>query len=221
MTSPNFIPSTKPLPFELHPSSIQGQGAFAIRRIRKGTRIIEYLGERITQAEADVRYDDESMARHHTFLFNLDKRTVLDAGTIHNEARYINHSCAPNCEALIEKGHIYIYALTSIEPGEELVYDYGYERTEDMGPEAEALYVCRCGAPNCRGTILAPAKKAPARKSSAKKAKTSSTSRKKSVSKSRGNKGAGVKKAAGKKSSAGTRKSTQRRAKSPSRKRAS
>ncbi|WP_163784656.1 SET domain-containing protein [Myxococcus vastator] len=212
MTSPNFIPSTKPLPFELHPSSIQGLGAFAIRRIRKGTRIIEYLGERITQAEADVRYDDEAMARHHTFLFNLDKRTVLDAGTIHNEARYINHSCAPNCEALIDKGHIYIYALTTIEPGDELVYDYGYERTEDMGPDAEALYVCRCGAPNCRGTILAPEKKAPARKKPAGKAVSKSKSRSKTD--------AGAKKVAGKKSSADTRKST-KRTKSPSRKRAS
>ncbi|AKQ67754.1 SET domain protein [Myxococcus hansupus] len=222
MTSANFIPSTKPLPFELHPSSIQGTGAFAIRRIRKGTRIIEYLGERITQDEADVRYDDEGMGRHHTFLFNLDKRTVLDAGTIHNEARYINHSCAPNCQALIDKGHIYIYALTSIEPGEELVYDYGYERTPDMGPDAEALYVCRCGAPNCRGTILAPEKKAPARKKAASKSKAASKTQSKAVSKSksRSKKDAGVKKAAGKKKSASGAGKAQKRAKSPSRKRA-
>jgi len=214
MTSPNFIPSTKPIPFELHPSSIQGTGAFATRRIRKGARIIEYLGERITQAEADVRYDDEAMERHHTFLFNLDSKTVLDAGTLHNEARYINHSCAPNCEALIDKGHIYIYALRTIEPGEELVYDYAYERTEDMGPDAEALYVCRCGAPECRGTILAPPKKAPARKKPASKSKASSKS------KPRSKKDVGARKAGGKKSAPSTRKST-RRVKSPGRKRAS
>ncbi|GHG97431.1 SET domain-containing protein-lysine N-methyltransferase [Comamonas sp. JC664] len=220
MTSANFIPSTKPLPFELHPSSIQGTGAFAIRRIRKGTRIIEYLGERITQDEADVRYDDEAMDRHHTFLFNLDKRTVLDAGTVHNEARYINHSCAPNCEALIDKGHIYIYAITTIEPGDELVYDYGYERTPDMGPEAEALYVCRCGAPNCRGTILAPEKKAPARKKSATKSKSVTKSKSKAASKSRSKKDAGVKKSAGQKKSASGASKAPKRAKSPSRKRA-
>ncbi|MFP2926837.1 SET domain-containing protein [Pyxidicoccus sp. 3LG] len=166
MTSPTLIPSPKPIPFELRPSSIQGTGAFATRRIRKGARIIEYIGERITQEEADDRYDDEAMERHHTFLFNLEDETVLDAGTVHNESRYINHSCEPNCEALIDKGHIYIYALRTIEPGEELVYDYAYERTDGMGPDSEALYVCRCGAPKCRGTILAPLKKEkePARK---------------------------------------------------------
>jgi hypothetical protein len=176
MTSPTLIPSPKPIPFELRPSAIQGTGAFATRRIRKGMRIIEYIGERITQEEADVRYDDEAMARHHTFLFNLDDDTVLDAGTVHNESRYINHSCEPNCQALIDKGHIYIYALRTIEAGEELVYDYAYERTEDMGPDAEALYVCRCGSPKCRGTILAPPKKAPARKKAGAKTKSQSKS---------------------------------------------
>ncbi|NVJ21379.1 MULTISPECIES: SET domain-containing protein [Myxococcus] len=176
MTSLTFTPSTKPIPFELRPSSIQGTGAFATRRIRKGERIIEYVGERITQADADRRYDDEGMGRHHTFLFNLDPKTVLDAGTLHNEARYINHSCAPNCEALIEKKRIYIFALRALEVGEELVYDYAYERTEDMGADSESLYVCRCGAPECRGTILAPEKKAPARKKPVKK-KSASKSR--------------------------------------------
>ncbi|NTX04376.1 SET domain-containing protein [Myxococcus sp. CA040A] len=177
MTSPTFTPSSKPIPFELRPSSIQGTGAFATRRIRKGERIIEYVGERIAQAEADRRYNDEAMGRHHTFLFNLDSKTVLDAGTLHNEARYINHSCAPNCEALIDKGRIYIFALRALEVGEELVYDYAYERTEDMGPDSEALYVCRCSAPQCRGTILAPEKKAPARKKASKKTKSVSKSR--------------------------------------------
>ena len=187
MTSPTLIPSPKPLPFELRPSAIQGTGAFATRRIRKGARIIEYVGERITQDEADVRYDDEAMERHHTFLFNLDDNTVLDAGTVHNESRYINHSCDPNCQALIDKGHIYIYALRTIEPGEELVYDYAYERTPDMGPESDALYVCRCGSPKCRGTILAPEKKAPARKKTASKAKskTKAQSKKTRVTKSK------------------------------------
>ncbi|MBZ4421972.1 SET domain-containing protein [Myxococcus sp. RHSTA-1-4] len=190
MTSPTFIPSPKPIPFELRPSTIQGTGAFATRRIRKGTRIIEYIGERITQEEADRRYDDEAMERHHTFLFNLDNKGVLDAGTVHNESRYINHSCDPNCEALIDKGHIYIYALRDIEPGEELVYDYAYERTEDMGPDSEALYVCKCGSPKCRGTILAPVKPEPARKKAASKAKSKSKARGK---KSRGKQGAGKK----------------------------
>lgn len=212
MTSPTLIPSTKPIPFELRPSSIQGTGAFATRRIRKGARIIEYIGERITQEEADRRYDDESMERHHTFLFNLDDKGkgVLDAGTVHNESRYINHSCDPNCEALIDKGHIYIYALRTIEPGEELVYDYAYERTEGMGPDSESLYVCRCGSPKCRGTILAPLKKEKVR--APKKAAS------KSKSKARG-KDARGKQGAGKKG-ASSSKSTTKRTKTASRKRA-
>lgn len=212
MTSSTLIPSPKPLPFELRPSAIQGMGAFATRRIRKGTRIVEYVGERISQEEADRRYDDEAMERHHTFLFNLDDGSVLDAGTRHNESRYINHSCDPNCEALIEKGHIYIYSLRNIEPGEELVYDYAYERTEDMGPESEALYVCRCGSPKCRGTILAPLKKEKARP--AKKAATKAKSKTKSRAKD-----SGAKKGASKKKGASSKKST-KQAKTAGRKRA-
>jgi hypothetical protein len=156
------------LPFELRQSPIQGQGAFATRRIRKGTRIIEYTGERISQEEADERYDDESMKRHHTFLFTVDEDTVIDAAVDGNEARFINHSCDPNCQAFIEGDRIFIYSIRTIEPGEELCYDYAYERVEGMDEESEKLYVCHCGAKNCRGTILAPPK--PPRR--ARKAKT-------------------------------------------------
>lgn len=155
-------------PFELRESPIQGRGAFATRRIRKGTRIIEYTGEHITQEQADERYDDEGMGRHHTFLFTLDEDTVIDAAVDGNEARFINHSCDPNCQALIEDKKIFIYALKDIQLGEELVYDYAYERAEGMDEESEKIYVCRCGAKNCRGTILAPPKP-PAR---ARKSKT-------------------------------------------------
>jgi SET domain-containing protein len=157
------------LPFELRESPIQGRGAFATRRIRKGARIIEYTGEHITQEQADERYDDEGMGRHHTFLFTLDDDTVIDAAVDGNEARFINHSCDPNCQALIEDKKIFIYALKDISPGTELVYDYAYERAEGMDEESEKIYVCRCGAKNCRGTILAPPKP-PARARKAKKA---------------------------------------------------
>ena len=165
--------------FELRKSDIQGRGAFATRRIRKGTRIIEYIGEKITSEEGDERYDDSAMGRHHTFLFSLDNGHVIDAAVGGNDARFINHSCDPNCEAIIEKGHIYIDALRTIQPGEELAYDYAYERSDDHTEEDEALYKCRCGADNCRGTILAPPKKKPAaRKKSAVKRKTSTGARK-------------------------------------------
>src|SRR5687768_10679939 len=85
--------------FVLRRSAIQGRGAFAIRPVRKGTRIIEYTGERISHDEADRRYDDAGMGRHHTFLFSVDRKTVIDAAVGGNDARFINHSCAPNCEA--------------------------------------------------------------------------------------------------------------------------
>ncbi|HEX5179234.1 MAG TPA: SET domain-containing protein-lysine N-methyltransferase [Gemmatimonadaceae bacterium] len=148
-------PSRNPY-FELRRSTIQGRGAFARRKIRKGTRIIEYTGERVSHEEADRRYDDEHMKRHHTFLFTLDRKTCIDAAVNGNDARFINHSCDPNCEAVIDGAHIYIEALRTIQPGEELVYDYQYEREDDATDDDEKLYPCRCGSPKCRGTILAP-----------------------------------------------------------------
>lgn len=142
-------------------SRIHGRGVFAARRIRKGTRIVEYTGERISNKEADRRYDDTKMKRHHTFLFTLDSKTVIDGAlrTGGGDASFINHSCEPNCEAVITDKRIFIHALQTIEPGTELAYDYQYERTGKNDAQLERFYVCRCGAPNCRGSIMTPAKK--------------------------------------------------------------
>ena len=140
------MPTASQSYFEIRSSPIQGRGAFATRRIRKGTRLIEYVGERISHAEADRRYDDDGMKRHHTFLFTLNNRTVIDAGVGGNEARFINHSCSPNCEAVIDSGHIYIESIKTIPPGTELVYDYQYERAPDADESDEARYPCRCGS---------------------------------------------------------------------------
>ena len=150
--------------FELRRSPIQGLGAFAIRPIRKGSRVIEYTGEKISYEEADRRYDDTKMRRHHTFLFILNNKWILDAAVGGNEARFINHSCEPNCEAVNTGRKIWIEAIRDIEEGEELLYDYQYERTEDHTPEDEEFYRCLCGARRCRGTILAPPPKRKARK---------------------------------------------------------
>jgi SET domain-containing protein len=142
-------------------SYIHGRGVFAARRIRKGTRIVEYEGERIGNDESDRRYDETDMRRHHTFLFTLDKNTVID-GAIERgggDASFINHSCEPNCEAVITGKRIFIHALHTIEPGIELTYDYQYERTGENDGELEKFYVCKCGAPTCRGSIMKPAKK--------------------------------------------------------------
>ncbi len=145
--------------YEIRKSSIQGRGVFAVRRIRPGQKIVEYAGERITNAEADRRYDEENMSRHHTFLFTLDDETVVDGHSAGNDARYINHSCDPNCEAVIDEEHIWIYALRNIQPGAELAYDYQYERTGENDDDLEKFYVCRCGSPKCRGSIMKPLRK--------------------------------------------------------------
>ena len=145
-----------PRPFTVRGSPIQGRGGFAFRWIEAGTRIIEYTGERISPDDADRRYDDDAMGRHHTFLFSVDEDTVIDAAVDGNEARFINHSCDPNCEAVDDGGRIFIEALRDIAPGEELNYDYGYELEEPMTPALRKQYPCHCGAANCRGTILAP-----------------------------------------------------------------
>ena len=141
---------------EVRNSPVHGRGVFAVAHIPKGTRILEYLGDRVSHAAADARYEDHDENDNHTFLFIVDKKTVIDAGVGGNDARFINHSCDPNCEAVIEKRRIYIDALRTIQPGEELAYDYAYERMSDHTEEDEKLYVCHCGAEGCRGTILAP-----------------------------------------------------------------
>jgi SET domain-containing protein len=141
--------------FELRRSRIQGVGAFALQGIPKGTRVIEYTGEKITNAEADRRYDDESrMRRHHTFLFVLNLRTVIDAAHGGNESMYINHSCDPNCEAEIIRGRIWIEAIKNIPVGSELTYDYQYENDSDYTENDLRFYACRCGSDKCRGTIV-------------------------------------------------------------------
>jgi SET domain-containing protein len=145
----------KPAPyFELRPSPIQGQGVFALRRIRKGTRVAEYVGERITPEEADARYDDDAMEIPHTFLFTVNKRVVIDGAVGGNDSRFINHSCDPNCETVDDGGRIFVETLRTIQPGEELTYDYHLERPGPYRREWDQRYACRCGAHNCRGTLL-------------------------------------------------------------------
>lgn len=145
--------------YEVRKSGIQGRGLFATKRIRQGQRIIEYTGERISSDEADRRYDEDKMDRHHTFVFTLDDDMCIDGNVRSNSARLINHSCDPNCEAVIEGERIWIYALKNIQPGVELAYDYRFERTGDDIPKLEKFYVCHCGSPKCRGSIMVPPKK--------------------------------------------------------------
>jgi|APLow6443716910_1056828.scaffolds.fasta_scaffold33749_3 hypothetical protein len=160
--------------FAVRRSRIHGSGVYATRRIRKGTRIVEYLGDRISHADADDRYAAKGQDNGHTFLFVVDDDVVIDAGVDGNDARFINHSCDPNCDTVIEGGRVFIEAARTVQPGEELGYEYGltWESTDD--PDELLNYACRCGAAKCRGTMLAeePLDKPLARKRPKKRAKT-------------------------------------------------
>ncbi|HXS29157.1 MAG TPA: SET domain-containing protein-lysine N-methyltransferase [Steroidobacteraceae bacterium] len=142
--------------FKVRRSRVHGRGVFAVRRIRKGTRIVEYLGERISHRVADRRYEDHDESDNHTFLFSVDSGLVIDAGVDGNDARYINHSCEPNCESVIERRRVFIDAIRDIVPGEELSYDYQIGRERGDPPNIDEIYACRCGSKECRGTMLWP-----------------------------------------------------------------
>jgi uncharacterized protein len=139
---------------EVRNSAIHGSGVYALRPIRKGTRIIEYVGDRVSHATADRRYARKTEADGHTFLFIVDDSTVIDAGIGGNEARFINHHCDPNCETVTYRRRVYVEAIRNIKPGDELGYDYQLTWDSTDEPEEIALYACRCGAKACRGSML-------------------------------------------------------------------
>jgi uncharacterized protein len=182
---------------EVRDSKVHGRGAFAIAAITKGTRLIEYLGERVSHKEADRRYESKDANDNHTFLFIVDARTVIDAGVDGNDARFFNHSCDPNCESVIENGRVYIETLRAAQPGEELTYDYQIQREADDPADIDEVFACRCGVPQCRGTMLWPTKRKTARRpaSQAKRRKTVArkdagrTARKKKRTASKGGRG--------------------------------
>jgi SET domain-containing protein len=128
---------------------------FAVRKIRKGTRILEYKGKRTSWAEATGRPDSDPKDPTHTFLFELDDGTVIDAGVGGNTARWVNHSCEPNCAAYEdEAGRVFIEAQCKILPGEELTYDYHLTVGGRLSRRERVHYVCHCFAAKCRGSLL-------------------------------------------------------------------
>ena len=139
-------------------SGVHGKGVFAVQDIAEGETLIEYTGEVIGWEEAQRRHPHDPSQPNHTFYFHVDEDRVIDANYGGNSARWINHSCAPNCYTDEREGRIFIVALRNIAAGEELNYDYGLMVEERYTPKLKAEYACYCGAPTCRGTMLAPKK---------------------------------------------------------------
>ena len=130
-------------------SRIHSYGCYTTRPLRKGTLVVEYVGERLTYEQADDLYDPYPQ----TYLFGLDGgKHIIDG---YGVAAFINHSCDPNCDGFIENKRIWIKAVRDIAPGEELAYDYKYVLEERHTPGRKRRFPCHCGSAKCRGTILA------------------------------------------------------------------
>lgn len=144
-------------------SRIHGNGVFAAADLPAGTRLVEYKGLRRTHEDADERYGD-SLDTGHTFLFTLNDDYLIDANVDGNVARWINHSCAPNCQAVLEedaggdpqRDRVFIESLRDIAAGEELTYNYGIRLSVPHTAKLKKQWACRCGAAECTGTMLQP-----------------------------------------------------------------
>jgi SET domain-containing protein len=147
---PKKTKNRKPAPrIEVRESRVHGRGVYATKPIPKGARIIEYTGQRVPWEDGP---DDEN--NPHTFLFGLESGEVINPEIGGNDARWINHCCDPNCEAIEEDDRIFIYAMRHIEAGQELFYDYAMEIDEPITEESKKEFACQCGSSNCRGTML-------------------------------------------------------------------
>ena len=159
-TSKSAAPTAASVAYEVRRSDIHGNGVFARRKIDAGERIVEYEGERITSDESAIRAEKGGGPVNHTFFFSLADGNVIDGGSGGNDSRFINHACEPNCEAYEEDGRVFVYSLQDIEKGEELNYNYALIYEERHTAAVKKLFECRCGAPSCTGSMLAPKKRA-------------------------------------------------------------
>jgi hypothetical protein len=137
-------------------SKVHGTGVFATQDIKNGTKIIEYIGDKVTKKEGDKRSSERikkylnSKISGSVYIFELNKKYDIDGSPLYNKARYINHSCNPNCEVDIIKGHIWISSIKDIKKGNELNYDYGYPFDKDDFSD----HPCKCGSKKCIGYII-------------------------------------------------------------------
>ncbi len=162
-----------------HRSPIHGNGVFAAADIPKETRVIRYRGRILTHEQANRRYGND-VDSGHTFLFTLNEKYLIDANENGNIARWINHSCSPNCQAWTieheskdpKRDYIVIETRRAIRKGEELTYDYGITLEEPHTQRIKKIWQCLCGSPRCTGTILKPkTKRKPKAKSKSKSAR--------------------------------------------------
>lgn len=145
-------------------SPIHGRGVFALRRLPAEACLGEYTGRRITETQAAQQQPADPDNPCHTFYFSLEDGQMIDGAADGNASRWINHSCAPNCEAHEEEGRVFIYALRDIEPEEELLFDYRLALDARYTAALKRAYACHCAAPECRGTMLGPKPRAPRKK---------------------------------------------------------
>jgi uncharacterized protein len=138
-------------------SSVHGRGVFALQAIPAGQRILEYRGEVTSWRRASARHRRSGM-HGHTFIFGLADGRVIDGSVGGNSARWLNHSCKPNCEAIEdERGRVFIETLRNVMPGDELFIAYGLSTDEAITSELAADFACRCGKRRCTGSMLASA----------------------------------------------------------------
>ncbi|CAD6558395.1 hypothetical protein LMG28727_06619 [Paraburkholderia kirstenboschensis] len=135
-------------------SSVHGRGVFALQAIGAGQRILEYRGEVTSWRQASAR-QRRSGVPGHTFIFGLADGRVIDGSIGGNSARWLNHSCQPNCEAIEDaRGRVFIETIRNVEAGDELFIAYRLTIGEAITPELAADYACRCGAKKCTGSML-------------------------------------------------------------------
>ena len=142
--------------WKLKKSKIHAYGIFATENIPKRKKVIQYIGEKVTRKEGERRSEKRikkylnSKVTGSVYIFELNSRYDIDGSPKYNKARYINHSCSPNCEVEIERGEIWIKSIRKIKKSEELSYDYGYEFDKDDYKD----HICKCGSKNCIGYII-------------------------------------------------------------------
>lgn len=134
-------------------SSVHGRGVFALKTLQAGERVVEYKGRVISWRQA-IRQHAHAGTDGHTFYFGLSDGRVIDGGRGGNSARWLNHACSANCEAVEEGGRVYVHTRSDVPAGAELFLDYALELDGPVTDDVSRQYLCRCGASDCRGTML-------------------------------------------------------------------